>query len=176
MFEVAVENDRVERSPVRKKLHRPSTEDGTKTRKVALSAEAIQQVLSWIPEEYRTLFTFVAMTGVRVGELLGLRRSNVDFGRSEMSVTHTFWRRELVTPKTEAGARTIHLPEVLTTLLAERKDSVRFNSPDDFVFGRADGAPQDPNYLRKKVLYEAMKAVGIKPGHRTHGFHIFRHS
>ena len=39
MFEVAVENGRVERSPVRKKLHRPSTDAGSMTRKPALSSE-----------------------------------------------------------------------------------------------------------------------------------------
>jgi len=93
-----------------------------------------------------------------------------------MSVTHSLWRRELVTPKTEASARTIPLAEVLTNLLAERKDRVRFNAPEDFVFGRVDGTPQDPDYLRKKVLYKAMKAVGIEPCYRTHGFHLFRHS
>lgn len=93
-----------------------------------------------------------------------------------MSVTHSLWRRELVTPKTDDSARTIHLTEVLTNLLAERKDSVRFNVPEDFVFGRVDGTPQDPDFLRKQVLYKAMKAAGIEPGYRTHGFHLFRHS
>jgi len=33
MFEVAVENDRVERSPVRRKLHRPNGSDGVGTRR-----------------------------------------------------------------------------------------------------------------------------------------------
>ena len=178
MFEVAVENDRVERSPVRRKLHRPNGADegSNKTKKVALSGEEIQRVLLQVPDEYRTLFTCVAMTGVRVGELLGLRWSNVDFGRGELSITHSLWRRELVTPKTDASARTLHLPEVLINLLAEHQRSARFNSPDDFVFGRVDGTPQDPDYLRNSVLYEALKAAGIKPGYRSHGFHLFRHS
>jgi integrase len=55
----------------------------------------------------------------------------------------------------------LHLPDVLTNLLAEHRRSVRFNSPDDFVLGRVDGTPQDPGYLRNKVLYEALKAAGI---------------
>src|SRR4030095_6308186 len=86
------------------------------------------------------------------------------------------WRRELVTPKTEGSARTIHLPEVLTSLLAEHQKAARFNSPDDFVFGRWDGTPQDADYLRKEVLQKALKAAGIEPGYRTHPFHLFRHS
>ena len=47
---------------------------------------------------------------------------------------------------------------------------------EDFVFARADGTPQDPDYLRKKVLYEALDSAGFKPGYRSHGFHLFRHS
>ena len=81
-----------------------------------------------------------------------------------------------MTPKTEGSARTIHLPEVLTNLLAEHQKAARFNSSEDFVFGRLDGTPQDPDYLRKEVLPKALKAAGIEPGHRTHGFHLFRHS
>jgi|SRR4030095_9966717 integrase len=69
------------RSPIRKKLHRPYGADATTKKEMALSAAEIQQVLLWIPDEYQALFTFVAMTGVRVGELLGLRWFNIDFGR-----------------------------------------------------------------------------------------------
>jgi site-specific recombinase XerD len=39
-----------------------------------------------------------------------------------------------------------------------------------------DGTPQDPDFLRKEILYEALVAAGIKPGYRSHGFHLFRHS
>jgi integrase len=39
-----------------------------------------------------------------------------------------------------------------------------------------DGTPQDPDYLRKELLQKALKAAGIEPGYRTHGFHLFRHS
>ena len=81
-----------------------------------------------------------------------------------------------MTPKTDASVRTIHLPEVLTNLLAEHQKGARFNSPEDFVFGRVDGTPQAADYLRKNVLHKALKAAGIEPGYRSHGFHLFRHS
>lgn len=178
MFEVALENDRIERSPVRKKLHRPFGSDGSNnlTRKTALSGEEIQRVLLYIPDEYRTMSTCVAMTGLRVGELLGLRWLNVDFDRRELSISHSLWRRQLVTPKTEASARTLHLPVPLAELLADHQKGARFNSPGDFVFARVDGTAQDPDFLRKEILYEALIAAGIKPGYRSHGFHLFRHS
>jgi integrase len=176
MFEVAVENDRLERSPVRKKLHRPvragSLSIGQK--KKGLSRGEIRRVLLNVPDEYRTLFTCAAMTGLRAGELLGLRWMNVDLERGELSVTHNLWRRHLGSPKTEASARTLHLPGVLADLLAEHLRASRFNNQDDFVFARADGSPEDQDRLRK-VLYETLKSVGITLGDRT-GFHLFRYS
>lgn len=45
MFEVAEEHDGIERSPVRRKLHRPYGADVTSKKKPALSREEIQRVL-----------------------------------------------------------------------------------------------------------------------------------
>jgi integrase len=64
----------------------------------------------------------------------------------------------------------------LADLLAEHYRASRFNCPDDFVFARADDSTEDPDHLRKNVLYVALKSAGINPGDRTHGFHLFRHS
>jgi hypothetical protein len=41
-----------------------------------------------------------------------------------------------------------------------------FSDIDDFC----------PDYLRKEVLYPALKKAGIERVDRTHGFHLFRHS
>jgi integrase len=108
--------------------------------------------------------------------VLGLRWCNIDFASRRLSLTHSLWRRELVTPKTEASERILHLPASLSNLLVAHLENTRFNSLEDFVFARADGSPQDPDYLRKSVLYPALRRVGIQPGERTHGFHLFRHS
>ena len=46
----------------------------------------------------------------------------------------------------------------------------------DFIFGKLDGSPCDPNFVRDSVLYPAVDRAEIERGPRTHGFHIFRHS
>ncbi len=74
MFEVAVEYDLISISPVRRKLHRPHWE---RREKPSLSAEEIRTVIDHIPEDYRTLFVTIAVTGLRLGELLALRWLNV---------------------------------------------------------------------------------------------------
>ena len=60
--------------------------------------------------------------------------------------------------------------------LANRQESSDFNSAEDFIFCRPDGAPLDPADLRREVLYPAMDRAGIKRAARTHGFHILHHT
>ena len=75
MFDVAVEYDLIDTSPVRRKLHRPHY---SRKEKPALSAEAIRQIIERIPEKHQALFVCVALTGMRLGELLALRWINID--------------------------------------------------------------------------------------------------
>lgn len=173
MFEVASEYGLVGQSPVRRKVHRPRYR---RAEKPALSAEQIRAVLQHVPDDYRVLFLCVALTGLRVGELLALRWQDVDLDGSQLSVSHSLWRGQLVSPKTEDSARSIHLPAVLAGLLLNLQNGSRWTSGDDFVFCRIDGKPWDPDWLRKQVLYPALKAAGIQRTPHAYGFHLFRHS
>lgn len=173
MFEVAVEYDLIDISPVRRKLHRPQY---ARKEKPALSAEAIRQIIENISEKHQTLFVCVALTGMRLGELLALRWMNVDFTSHRLAITHSLWRGQLVSPKTKASERTIHLVEVLADLLLDHRQKSAWCGESDYVFCGESGAPLDPDNLRHRVLYPALEAVGIKRQDRMHGFHLFRHS
>jgi integrase len=173
MFEVAVEYDLIEVNPVRKKLHRPSWE---RKEKPALSAEEIRRVIERVPERYRMLFVLVALTGLRVGELLALRWRNVFTDSRLLTITHSLWKGQLVSPKTKSSMRSIRLPAMLVRLLQDHRAVSKWIGPDDFVFCREDGSPLNPDYLRKDVLYVAIASAGIERVSREHGFHLFRHS
>ncbi len=173
MFEVAVEYDLIEVNPVRRKLHRPSWE---RKEKPALTAEEIRRVLERIPERYRTLFITVALTGLRAGELLALRWQNVFADARLITITHSLWKGQLVLPKTKSSLRSIRIPALLARMLEEHRGASRWTAPGDFVFCREDGAPLNPDYLRKDVLYIAIASAGIERVSGAHGFHLFRHS
>jgi integrase len=173
MLDVAVEYDLLEVSPVRRKLHRPSYQ---RKEKPALSAEEVRRVLERIPEQYRTLFITVALTGIRLGELLALRWMNVIIEARLLTITHSLWKGEMVAPKTKSSLRSIRIPVVLVRLFEEHFAQSRWTAPGDFVFCREDGAPLNPDTLRKDVLYTAIAAAGIEREKGAHGFHLFRHS
>lgn len=173
MFEVAVQYELLAASPIRQKLHRPKASNEEKP---MLTPEKIQQVLVKIPEYWRTLFILAAVTGLRAGELLGLRWKNVDWTSHKLHITHSLWRGQLVRPKTKASNRVLHIPDTLLNILLAHLEISIFTGPDDFVFCKADGDSCDPDYLRKKILYPAIDAVGIKRSPGAYGFHVFRHS
>ena len=173
MFEVAVQYDLLAASPVRQKLHRPKVSNEEKP---MLTPVEIQQVLARIPEYWRTLFILAAVTGLRAGELLGLRWKDVDWTSHKLHVTHSLWRGQLVRPKTKASYRVLHIPDALLNILRAHLEISIFTGPDDCVFCKADGNFCDPDYLRKDILYPAMDAVGIERSPRAYGFHIFRHT
>ena len=73
--------------------------------------------------EIRYAFFFMYWTGIRVGELLALIVSDLDFDKGTLSITKslncTGGKNIITPPKTEAGIRTIHLPEFVLSELRE---------------------------------------------------------
>jgi site-specific recombinase XerC len=76
-------------------------------------------------------------------------------------------------PKTKKSRAKIQLAQELIEALADHQEASDFNSCEDLSFCKLDGAPLDPDYLRREVLYPAM---GHQMRCRTHGFHILLHT
>jgi len=173
MFDIAVEYDLIEVSPVRKRLHRPEVES---TEKPSLTAEQVRKVIKATSDEHRPALLMVALTGLRIGELLALRWKNIDFSSTRLTVTHTLWEGQLLEPKTRRSRRSIHLPAALVNALQLHFHRSRFTKQDDFVFAREDGTPYSSQHLRDYILYPALERAGIQRVKGQHGFHLFRHS
>ena len=119
----------------------------------------------WYP-----IFAVMLGTGMRVGELTGLRWCDIDFDEDLISVNHTlvFYNHgdnkgctfSINTPKTEAGNRTIPiLPSVKEALQMEKKMqqefdvkcSVSIDGYSDFIFVNRFGATQHQGTLNKAI-------------------------
>lgn len=129
------------------------------------------------------VFELMAMTGLRRGEALGLRWSDVDL---DQGVIHV--RQQLVTighriefgkPKTKAGEdRRVDLgPQLLGTLLSHRltQDTERATWGEAYtdhglVFAREDGAPLHPETVTKRF-----RALALEAGLRPVRLHDLRH-
>jgi integrase len=173
IFSLAQDLEFIKKSPVKRKLHRPEFEPAEKP---TLTLDQIRKVEAGFPVELRALCVCVAVTGLRIGELLALRWCDVDLEARTLTVAHNFYRGHLLKPKTRKSNRTVRMSRTLTARLSEHRAGSQWAGPDDFVFARADGSPNNPDALRRDVLYPAMDAAGIKRVKGQYGFHIFRHT
>ena len=82
--------------------------------------EEYQQLINTIEvgSRYYVLFEILFWTGMRIGELLALLKSDVNFQENKISISKTYYRTGgkdvITTPKTEQSVRTIDIPEFLT--------------------------------------------------------------
>lgn len=110
---------------------------------------------------YRALFSAAALTGARLGELLGLQWKHIDLDQRTLRIEQSLWQRQLVPPKTPGSIRTIYFGDSLGAVLAEHSQKAAHIRPDDFVFCKSDGIPHHPDVLRKDVLSSKCRQFGI---------------
>lgn len=131
----------------------------------------------WKDIEDYTCFCLAAETGMRRGELLGLKWGAIDFDAALITV-ELAWKgtrgkvREYGPPKS-GKSRTFPLPAFSAVKLAELRD--REGPSSEFVFSDADGNPRGETWLRKHFL-SAMKSMKIDARARRLSPHSYRHT
>jgi integrase len=135
------------------------------------SVEEIQQILASANEPYRTFYWLALETGMRAGELCGLRVEDFDWQRGLVSVRQSVWRGKFQSPKSENAERCFALSP---RLLAHVADCLRRWKPNErgLVFATRNGTPWDANLLVKRKLYPLLDSLSIERG----GLHAFRHT
>lgn len=113
-------------------------------------------------------------TGMRMGEILALKYSDIDFERNVIIVRHTLARINkkwtLKETKTQASKRKVYLPNALSTYLLKNKYN-RGYCDNSFVCTRGDGNYLHPAFLRRR-FYEFQNENGLP----KIKFHELRHS
>ena len=101
-------------------------------------------------------------TGLRQGELLALRWSDVDLERGELTVRHTLQRftRQLAPTKTERSQRTLRLPRQVTAALAEHRSRQAIVPMSGLVFTTLAGAPLDSANVTRS-LQRCLQRLGL---------------
>lgn len=172
IMESAVDAELIPRSPCRVKG--AATERVSEMR--AATPEEVAAIADAADERWRAMILLAAYSGLRWGELGGLRRSHVDLLHRQVRVTRqlTEIRGQLgfSTPKTNAGVRTITLPAMIVEVLEEHLGAYGQSGPDGLVFVNPDGSLLRRENFRRRVWLPACRAAGIE----ALRFHDLRHT
>jgi len=150
-----------------------------------LTPEEAQRVIEAARgERLGAVYTLALTTGMRRGELLGLRWRDVDLERGAVQVRASLqWTKEgpaFAEPKTERSRRQITLAKIaIDTLrahrLAQAEERLRRGpawEDNDLVFANEVGRPVYPNNMVRRSFEPLLKRAGV----RRVRFHDLRHS
>ena len=110
---------------------------------------------------YRTLFLLAILTGMRRGEILGVKKGDIDWHNLQIAVRRTFSKGEFGSPKTKAGYRKIDMSPYLAHEL--KKHILRSPVSElNLVFCGSDGKPLDADNMIKRQFLPALSRAGVK--------------
>jgi integrase len=142
--------------------------DAASAQNGSIDREQLTRLLQSLQEPVRMLAITVAMTSLRVGEVLALRWKNVDFEKSLIRVREAVYEGNLSSPKSKSSIRDIPIGPTLQRALLERRNGA---PADIFVFASRNGTPLDSHNLLGRVLEPACKRAGLP----LISWHSFRH-
>ena len=123
------------------------------------------------PEPYATIYAVAAMTGMRAGELLGLKVSDLDFTQNLIFVQRSLWNGQLQAPKSQTSVRVVPMPEALASRLSRYLNQWQPNKLE-LLFTTRCGTPIDASKLTQRKPQPLLKRLGIPRA----GSHAFRHT
>jgi integrase len=135
-----------------------------------LSLDEIKRIVGSTGEPQKTFYSILAETGIRGGEICGLRVADLDLGNALIHVRQSVWRGQIQTVKSRMGNRRFPISSELVEHLREYLLTWRPN-PLGLLFATRNGTPRDHSLVRKRKFHPLLRKLGIPQC----GFHAFRH-
>ena len=145
--------------------------DNVKKEQQCLSDEQAGKLLAAAPEPFGTILAVTAVLGLRIGEVLALRISDIDFAKKLIRVRQSLdaATRKPQFVKSQASSADVPMPSQLAGRL--RKHLQKHEGKSDLLFVNRRGRPFSANKLREKQLHPLLVKLGIP----RCGFHSMRH-
>lgn len=139
-----------------------------------LDASQVGQIINQAREPFTTMFALLGMTGLRAGEMLGLKVSDLDFTRRVIHVQRSIDSRtkKEQSPKSRSSVSDVPLPAELEKRLKDFMLRHHRKNPSGYLFANRNGNP----YSVGKVTEYGLRPVQDKLGIGHTGLHAFRHA
>jgi integrase len=182
LFRYAIKRRWAQMNPV-EHVDRPTKNRSPDRRIRFLRVPELEALIRVVPDDMLgriegALYLTAAMTGLRQGELLGLKWIDIDWLAGRIRVADNFTRGKVGSPKSHE-ARSVPMAERVARALELLSQGSAYSSESDLVFCHPEtGKPYDPSKMRER-FYDAMRTAGM--GHRIGRkggitFHALRHT
>ena len=172
VFNHGIRHEICDRNPIQ--LVRQSAK--RKAAPAILSASEVQRLIAVLGVRERTLVLLAFGTGLRMSELFGLKWNDVDFQRSEISVTRSIVFQVVGPCKTEASQKPVPLDARLAEALKLWRHHTKYSRAEDWVFASPAARGRKPYWgqcLMRTIIRPAAAKIGIT---ERIGWHTFRHT
>ena len=145
--------------------------EGVKADPRCFTDDEIQRIIANAPEPLSTIVAVTAVLGLRIGETLALRKSDVDFAKHVIRIRQSVdaATRIIGAVKSKASSADLPMPKELEVRL--RAHILRHEGSADLLFANRHGRAFSANKLREKQLHPLLDVLKIPRG----GFHSMRH-
>ena len=121
--------------------------------------EEVRLYLENVREDFRNYYTVRFFTGMRPGEIDGLKWKFVDFERRQILVRETWVKGRVEYTKTEGSQREIDMSTpVYEALLAQRQ----VTGQHEYVFVNTAGEPLDAKNVANRVWYPLLRYLNLR--------------
>ena len=125
-------------------------DEGLKPEARFFTPDQVRQIIELAVEPFRTMFTVLAMTGIRAGELLALTVEDLDFSGRRIFIRRSVHRGQTQSLKSKASKKPLPMPGLLADVLQEYLKSWRDN-PSRWLFPNRRNKPYG---LDKVVIFK----------------------
>jgi integrase len=118
-----------------------------------------------LPQMMRVIGIVAATTGLRIGEVLGLKWLDIDWKESQMNVTRSVVDGIIGKCKTETSRRPVPLDAFTRNELLGWQRETCYAKPEDWVFASARAGGKMPPWadtLLDRILQPAAQKAGIE--------------
>ena len=136
-----------------------------------LTPEEVEKFLSKTDNHYGVAFLTDVLTGLRAGELWGLKWIDIDWNSKQIHVRRSLWKGQFQKPKSKSSIRKVDIPDSLIQELKRWKLACPV-SEYDVVFPSPEGKLSQHDNVVKRYLNRALREAGL----RQVSFHSIRHS
>ena len=123
------------------------------------SLEEVQKILTTVRPDFRNYIIVRFFTGMRTGEINGLKWKYVDFGNRLILVRETLVGGREEYTKTDSSQREIQMSEIVFNALKEQQKGT--GALSEFVFCNREKNPLDSAAFTRRVWYPLLKYLGL---------------